>query len=123
LTQRDLQARWEWHYLDRIADSSLLTRKGHTGGVSAVSWSPDGSRLLTVSGYLTAKVWDAKTGAEVLTLKDHTAGVFGVSWSPDGSRVLTGGGDNTAKVWDSRPFRDTRPPDPPRELGPPPRLK
>jgi serine/threonine protein kinase len=97
---------WEWHYLDRIFDSSLLTLKGHTGFVNAVSWSPDGSRLLTGSGDRTAKVWDAKTGAEVLTLKGHTNGVHAVSWSPDGSRLLTGSGDRTAKVWDAKTGAD-----------------
>jgi WD40 repeat protein len=107
---------------DAKTGAEVLTLRGHTDAVLAASWSPDGSRLLTGSWDQTAKVWDAKTGAEVLTLRGHTGWVFAASWSPDGSRLLTGS-DNTAKVWDSRPFRDTRPPDPPRELGPPPRLK
>jgi WD40 repeat protein len=98
----------------------VLTLKGHTSWVHAASRSPDGSRVLTGSWDRTAKVWDS-SGAEVLTLRGHTGEVFAASWSPDGSRVLTGSWDKTAKVWDARPFRDTRPPDPPRELAPPPR--
>jgi WD40 repeat protein len=58
--------------------------------------------VLTGSDDQTAKVWDAKTGAEVLTLKGHTSSVTAASWSPDGSRLLTGSWDQTAKVWDAR---------------------
>jgi WD40 repeat protein len=108
---------------DAKTTAEVLTLRGHTGRVYAASWSPDGSRLVTGSQDNTAKVWDAKTGAEVLTLRGHTAAVTAAVRSPDGSRLLTASDDDTAKVWDARPFRDTRLPDPPRELGPPPRLK
>lgn len=33
----------------------------HGGGIYAVSWSPDGSQLLSASGDKTCKVWDANT--------------------------------------------------------------
>jgi len=48
----------------------------------------------------TAKVWDAKTGAERLTLKGHTDRVASASFNADGSRIVTGSYDQTAKVWD-----------------------
>jgi WD40 repeat protein len=108
---------------DTKSGTKVLTLRGHTGWVFAASWSPDGTRLLTGSLDSTAKVWDAKSGTEVLTLRGHTSFVLAASWSPDGSRVLTSSWDKTAKVWDARPLRDTRPPDPPHELGPPPRQK
>ena len=44
---------------------------------------------VTASSDKTAKVWDARTGAEILTLKGHTMGVRSVSFSPDGSRIVT----------------------------------
>ncbi len=53
----------------------------------------------------TAKVWDAKSGAEVLTLKGHTGRVISASFSPDGSRIVTGSDDKTAKVWDAQERR------------------
>ena len=57
---------------------------------------------MTGSRDRTAKVWDAKSGAEVLTLKGHTGPVTSASFSPDGSRVVTGSDDKTAKVWDAK---------------------
>ncbi|KAG8195533.1 hypothetical protein JTE90_019521 [Oedothorax gibbosus] len=33
----------------------------HSGGIYAISWSPDGTKLLTASGDRSCKVWDAST--------------------------------------------------------------
>jgi hypothetical protein len=95
---------WEWHFLNRLCDPSLLTLKGHTNSVSAASFSADGTRIVTASDDKTVKVWDAKTGAELLTLKGHTKGVTAASFCADGTRILTASEDGTAKIWDSRPF-------------------
>jgi WD40 repeat protein len=97
----------------------LLTLKGHTSAIWSAAFSPDGSRIVTGSKDRTAKLWDAKTGAEVLTLRGHTNTVQSVSFSADGSRILTGSLDGTAKVWDSRPVN---PEFLPKELAPPPRV-
>ena len=59
--------------------------KGHTGQVSSVAFSPDGTRIVTGSRLDgTAKVWDARTGAALLDLKGHTGEVSSVAFSPDG---------------------------------------
>ena len=92
---------WEWRYLHRRCDLSLLTLKGHTRGVYAASFSADGTRIVTWSEDQTAKVWDTKSGAEVLTLKDRT-GVTTASFSADGTRIVTGSSDKSAKVWDAK---------------------
>ena len=91
---------WEWYYVHRLCNSSLLTLKGHTLGVSSASFSADGARIVTASGDNTAKVWDAKSGAELLTLKGHTNPVTSASFSADGARIVTASWDGTAKVWD-----------------------
>ena len=39
-----------------------LTFKGHTNIVTAVAFTPDGSRIVTGSCDKTAKVWDAQSG-------------------------------------------------------------
>jgi WD40 repeat protein/tRNA A-37 threonylcarbamoyl transferase component Bud32 len=81
-TPTDLRG-WEWRFIHRLCHSELLTIRGHLGGVLSVSFSPDGLRLLTVGNDYRAKLWDAKTGAEILTLMGGSA-----SFSPDGSRIV-----------------------------------
>ncbi len=96
------QRGWEWSYLKRQTRGGIFTLYGHTNYVYSVSYSPDGTRIVTGSNDGTAKVWDARTGTPLLELKGHTSGVSSVSYSPDGTRIVTGSGDKTAKVWDAR---------------------
>ena len=70
--------------------------------VRSVAFSADGERILTGSDDKTARLWDAKTGAEIYALKGHTDPVTSVAFSPDGARILTGSDDNTARLWDHR---------------------
>ncbi|CAE7091732.1 unnamed protein product [Rhizoctonia solani] len=76
---------------------------GHTDSVDAVEFSPDGSRVVSVSrrGIL---VWDAYNGT---LLVGPFRGVFlghllTVSFSPDGNRLVSAGQDCTVRLWDSR---------------------
>jgi len=94
---------WEWNYVNHLAnDGRLFTLEGHAHNVLEASFSADGTRIVTGSVDNTAKVWDAKSGAELLTLKGHTKGVRAASFSADGTRIVTGSADNTAKVWDAK---------------------
>jgi WD40 repeat protein len=79
---------------------TVRTLTGHTKGVTAVSFSPDGKYVATGSADWTAKVWDADTGKELVTLIGHSRQVSGVAFSPDGKRLATAGLDKTARVWD-----------------------
>ena len=72
---------------------------GHVDGVTAVAWSPDGSRIVTGSGG-GVLVWDAVTGEELLSL-ERSSQVDSVAWSPDGSRIATASDDATIRVLDA----------------------
>jgi WD40 repeat protein len=91
---------WE-HRLLWARYNARQTLRGHTRGLNAVAYSPDGKRIVTSSSDNTAKVWDAGTGREILTLPGHTHFVYRVAYSPDGKRIATGSWDKTAKVWDA----------------------
>src|SRR5262245_9031324 len=88
---------WEWHYLDAVSDTSLLTLEG---GNSA-SFSPDGSRIVTASQDGTMRVWDAVSCKELARLEGHTGWVYSARFSTDGARIVSASFDKTARVWDS----------------------
>jgi WD40 repeat protein len=68
--------------------------------VDACAFSPDGSRIVSVSSDSTLKLWDAKTGAELATLAGHTSTVYACAFSPDGSRIFSVSYDKRLKLWD-----------------------
>src|SRR5262249_57048273 len=46
---------WEWHYLSRQVTGGIFTLYGHTGDVTSVAFSPDGTRIVTGSRDQTGK--------------------------------------------------------------------
>ena len=75
---------------------ALLTQ--HTGDVSSVSFSPDGSTLASGSGDV--RLWDVNTGEHLRTLTGHTGDVSSVSFSPDGSTLASGSQDGMVLLWE-----------------------
>jgi WD40 repeat protein/tetratricopeptide (TPR) repeat protein len=67
--------------------------------VRLAAFSPDGTRLLTVSEGQ-AWVWDATTGLPTAAL-GHRQEVRHAAFSPDSRRVVTAGADRTARSWDA----------------------
>lgn len=74
---------------------------GHTYSVGPVSWSPDGSRILTASQDSSLIIWDVNTGSRVITLKRDKVRFGSIQWSPDGSKIVTGSNDKTTIIWDA----------------------
>ena len=62
----------------------VCTLTGHSGGVVSVSFSPDGTRVVSGSHDKLVKIWDAATGVEV---RSFVGGYCG--WRHDGD-VLGG---------------------------------
>jgi WD40 repeat protein len=85
------------------ADDDFREFKGHEGPVRVVRFTPDGTKLVSGSGYPygdgTIRVWDVKTGKELLKIKAHQGNVDNLVLSKDGKLALSASGDKTAKLW------------------------
>jgi WD40 repeat protein len=78
----------------------LLTLVGHSGGVNAVQFSPDGSKLASASDDNRVMVWNPSTGAHLHTLEGHSGEANAVQFSPDGSKLASASTDKKVMVWD-----------------------
>jgi WD40 repeat protein len=66
---------------------------------NGLCFSPDGSRLATVS-LDSVKVWDAQTGRQLFSFLGDRDIPTNVCISPDGKRLATAGQDRSIQVWD-----------------------
>ena len=101
---------------------SVRTLDGHRGPVRSISFSPDGSILISGAddGLI---VWDVKTGKRIKVLLGNSAEwpggrgatigkpavpggnyitIMSIRFSTDGKLVACGGTNNTAMVWDTK---------------------
>ncbi|KAF7972469.1 hypothetical protein HWV62_17886 [Athelia sp. TMB] len=89
----------------------LQTLRGHEGDVQCVSFSPDGSRIVSGSDDGAVRVWDALSGQLALPpLQGHKDRVTSVCFSLDGSRIVSGSVDKTVRVWDALSGQPALPP-------------
>ncbi len=82
----------------RSAGLPLAFRR-HLSGVISAAYSPDGSRVCSIGGDASIRMWNVATGVEVWNAADPKQGVRSVAFSPDGNLVAVGMSDSSVTVW------------------------
>ncbi len=76
------------------------------GQLASITFSPDGTRLLTTATDESWSVWEVATGARI-TMQTGTGNeVLTGKFAPDGRWILTGGRDRMLRLWDARTFEE-----------------
>lgn len=91
---------------DFVTDMDLPALKGHTGPISSLAVSPDGTMLASGSWDRTVRIWDLKTGeckqvieAHKIPEGSHAIAVTALAFSASNKLVASGGGDNMMYIW------------------------
>ena len=84
-----------------VSTGPLATGVGHSSFVRSVTYSSDGTRLVSGSWDNTIVVWDASdVGAGPIARgSGHSSSVYSVACSPDGFHIVSGSNDETIKLW------------------------
>ena len=70
--------------------------------ITALAWSPDGSRLAAASVSGQVGIYDPMAGKTLhLIERAHTDGCDALAWRPDGAAFATAGRDGTWRLWSS----------------------
>ena len=93
----DLRAR----IFDAHSGRLLQVLEHHTDYIRGVSFSRDGSIVLTASDDNLVRVFNAKTGALYHAMRGHTNSVYALAFSQCCRNACTVDGDGNAIIWDT----------------------
>jgi WD40 repeat protein len=94
---------------DATTDKALVKLKGHSGGVLAMAFSPDGKTLASgpIAGGIkgsdvdkSIKIWGVARGEERASLVGHLKGIYSLTFAPDSKALIAADFNGSMKLWD-----------------------
>lgn len=92
------------------ATGKLLLALEHKDGVTAVAFSPDGTRLATGTESSVARIFELSTGRPLTPYMRHADQVIALAFSPDGRLLATSTTGSNLRVWDASTGEPLTPP-------------
>ncbi len=86
----EAQRGWEWGRLMYSTHESLQTLAAHKGSVASVSFSPDGTLVVSEAADRTVRVWDLAGGERGGVFSGRSASTLPLVFTDDGERILWG---------------------------------
>lgn len=95
------------HVWELATAKDVLTFHAHLGGIAALAWNRDGTRLASLGKDGLAKIWDVARGKVLFTLRAPVenfpvladGGVL--AWSTDGKQLVVGRPGGKIEFWDT----------------------
>lgn len=94
---------WEWQ-----SESYILKQQGHFDSLNALTYSPDGQRIITTADDGKIKVWDTQSGFCIVTFTEHSNGVTACEFAKRGNVLFTSSLDGSVRAWDLIRYRNFR---------------
>ena len=87
--------------VDAITGVHLSILSGHTEDMRCITFSSDGTLLVSGDWSGTIKLWDIQTGGTIRALDGHTDAVNSVSISKNHAKIASGSWDKTIHLWNT----------------------
>ncbi|MBA3871656.1 MAG: hypothetical protein H0X30_21115 [Anaerolineae bacterium] len=73
---------------------------GFSDEITALDWSPDGTKIVSTSTDGGIHLWDTRSGKTIATFEQMYDTTPAIAWSPNGTQIAVGGVEGGIHIWD-----------------------